>query len=156
MSPDKRVYDVAKELNITTKELIEKLDSINIKIKSHSSTLTSFQIAKVKELFSGANKDDEKKTSRPKAFVVKKAKKVVEQKNEDIKVEETKTEESKSTTQSEEKKVEAKKEKPDIRELLLVREGIKKPVKKTTSKDDKKAESLKKTKRWQNKKKARL
>lgn len=145
MSPDKRVYDVAKELNITTKELIEKLDSINIKIKSHSSTLTSFQIAKVKELFSGANKDDEKKTSRPKAFVVKKAKKVVEQKNEDIKVEETKTEESKSTTQSEEKKVEAKKEKPDIRELLLVREGIKKPVKKTTSKDDKKAESLKKT-----------
>ena len=145
MSPDKRVYDVAKELNITTKELIEKLDSINIKIKSHSSTLTSFQIAKVKELFSGANKDDGKKTSRPKAFVVKKAKKVVEQKNEDIKVEETKTEESKSTTQSEEKKVEAKKEKPDIRELLLVREGIKKPVKKTTSKDDKKAESLKKT-----------
>ena len=43
MSPDKRVYDVAKELNITTKELIEKLASINIKIKSHSSTLTSFQ-----------------------------------------------------------------------------------------------------------------
>lgn len=145
MSPDKRVYDVAKELNITTKELIEKLDSINIKIKSHSSTLTSFQIAKVKELFNSPNKSAEIKTSRPKAFVVKKAKKVVEEKPEEKNVEEAKPEEKKLTTQSEEKKVEAKKEKPDIRELLLVREGIKKPVKKTTSKDDKKAESLKKT-----------
>ena len=149
MSPDKRVYDVAKELNITTKELIEKLASINIKIKSHSSTLTSFQIAKVKELFNGENKSTETKTSRPKAFVVKKAKKVVEEKSEEKKVEEAKPEEKKLTTQSEEKKVEKKKEKPDIRELLLVREGIKKPakqaVKKTTSTDDKKEENQKKT-----------
>ena len=149
MSPDKRVYDVAKELNITTKELIEKLASINIKIKSHSSTLTSFQIAKVKELFNGENKSTEIKTSRPKAFVVKKAKKVVEEKPEEKKVEEAKPEEKKLTTQSEEKKVEKKKEKPDIRELLLVREGIKKPakqaVKRTTSTDDKKEENQKKT-----------
>ncbi len=149
MSPDKRVYDVAKELNITTKELIEKLASINIKIKSHSSTLTSFQIAKVKELFNSPNKSAEIKTSRPKAFVVKKAKKVVEEKPEEKNVEEAKPEEKKLTTQSEEKKVEKKKEKPDIRELLLVREGIKKPakqaVKKTTSTDDKKEENQKKT-----------
>ena len=149
MSPDKRVYDVAKELNITTKELIEKLASINIKIKSHSSTLTSFQIAKVKELFNSPNKSAEIKTSRPKAFVVKKAKKVVEEKPEEKNVEEAKPEEKKLTTQSEEKKVEKKKEKPDIRELLLVREGIKKPakqaVKKTTSTDDKKVENQKKT-----------
>ena len=106
MSPDKRVYDVAKELNITTKELIEKLASINIKIKSHSSTLTSFQIAKVKELFNSPNKSAEIKTSRPKAFVVKKAKKVVEEKPEEKNVEEAKPEEKKLTTQSEEKKVE--------------------------------------------------
>ena len=149
MSPDKRVYDVAKELNITTKELIEKLAPINIKIKSHSSTLTSFQIAKVKELFNSPNKSAEIKTSRPKAFVVKKAKKVVEEKPEEKNVEEAKPEEKKLTTQSEEKKVEKKKEKPDIRELLLVREGIKKPakqaVKKTTSTDDKKEENQKKT-----------
>lgn len=149
MSPDKRVYDVAKELNITTKELIEKLASINIKIKSHSSTLTSFQIAKVKELFNSPNKSTEIKTSRPKAFVVKKAKKVVEEKPEEKNVEEAKPEEKKLTTQSEEKKVEKKKEKPDIRELLLVREGIKKTakqaVKKTTSTDDKKEENQKKT-----------
>lgn len=149
MSPDKRVYDVAKELNITTKELIEKLASINIKIKSHSSTLTSFQIAKVKELFNSPNKSTEIKTSRPKAFVVKKAKKVVGEKPEEKNVEEAKPEEKKLTTQSEEKKVEKKKEKPDIRELLLVREGIKKPakqaVKKTTSTDDKKEENQKKT-----------
>ena len=119
MSPDKRVYDVAKELNITTKE------------------------------FNSPNKSTEIKTSRPKAFVVKKAKKVVEEKPEEKNVEEAKPEEKKLTTQSEEKKVEKKKEKPDIRELLLVREGIKKPakqaVKKTTSTDDKKEENQKKT-----------
>ena len=149
MSPDKRVYDVAKELNITTKELIEKLDSINIKIKSHSSTLTSFQIAKVKELFNGDGKSD-KKSSRPKAFVVKKVKKAVEEKPEEKKVEEPKVDDLKSTTQGEEKKVEEIKEKPDIRELILVREGIKKVTKTSSNKKttiEKKEEKIKKQKK---------
>ena len=149
MSPDKRVYDVAKELNITTKELIEKLDSINIKIKSHSSTLTSFQIAKVKELFNGDGKSD-KKLSRPKAFVVKKVKKAVEEKPEEKKVEEPKVDDLKSTTQGEEKKVEEIKEKPDIRELILVREGIKKVTKTSSNKKttiEKKEEKIKQQKK---------
>ena len=149
MSPDKRVYDVAKELNITTKELIEKLDSINIKIKSHSSTLTSFQIAKVKELFNGDGKSD-KKSSRPKAFVVKKVKKAVEEKPEEKKVEEPKVDDVKSTTQGEEKKVEEIKEKPDIRELILVREGIKKVTKTSSNKKttiEKKEEKIKQQKK---------
>ena len=149
MSPDKRVYDVAKELNITTKELIEKLDSINIKIKSHSSTLTSFQIAKVKELFNGDGKSD-KKSSRPKAFVVKKVKKAVEEKPEEKKVEEPKVDDVKSKTQGEEKKVEEIKEKPDIRELILVREGIKKVTKTSSNKKttiEKKEEKIKQQKK---------
>ena len=149
MSPDKRVYDVAKELNITTKELIEKLDSINIKIKSHSSTLTSFQIAKVKELFNGDGKSD-KKSSRPKAFVVKKVKKAVEEKPEEKKVEEPKVDDAKSKTQGEEKKVEEIKEKPDIRELILVREGIKKVTKTSSNKKttiEKKEEKIKQQKK---------
>lgn len=149
MSPDKRVYDVAKELNITTKELIEKLDSINIKIKSHSSTLTSFQIAKVKELFNGDGKSD-KKSSRPKAFVVKKVKKAVEEKPEEKKVEEPKVDDLKSKTQGEEKKVEEIKEKPDIRELILVREGIKKVTKTSSNKKttiEKKEEKIKQQKK---------
>ena len=125
MSPDKRVYDVAKELNITTKELIEKLASINIKIKSHSSTLTSFQIAKVKELFNGENKSTETKTSRPKAFVVKKAKKVVEEKPEEKKVEEAKPEEKKLTTQSEEKKVDKKRKSLTFENFCLFEKGLK-------------------------------
>ncbi len=143
MSPDKRVYDVAKELNITTKELIEKLDSINIKIKSHSSTLTSFQIAKVKELYNAAGKDGDKKNSRPKAFVVKKVKKaptgddnIESKKDEEVKSKEVKL----VSPAAEDKTVEEKKEKPDIRELLLVREGIKKSTKivnKKSSLDDK-------------------
>ena len=143
MSPDKRVYDVAKELNITTKELIEKLDSINIKIKSHSSTLTSFQIAKVKELYNAGGKDGDNKNSRPKAFVVKKVKKAPagEDNTESKKDEEVKSKEVKPASPAfEDKTVEEKKEKPDIRELLLVREGIKKSTKivnKKSSLDDK-------------------
>ena len=131
MSPDKRVYDVAKEFNITTKELIEKLEKIDIKVKSHSSTLTSFQIARLKELFN-ANNDSDKKSSRPKAFVVKKVKKNDEENKEnksDKEVEEK--EKTLSSQKKEEIKIEEKKErkeKPDIRELLLVREGIKRPV----------------------------
>ena len=143
MSPDKRVYDVAKELNITTKELIEKLDSINIKIKSHSSTLTSFQIAKVKELYNAGGKDGDNKNSRPKAFVVKKVKKAPagDDNTESKKDEEVKSKEVKpASPAAEDKTVEEKKEKPDIRELLLVREGIKKSTKivnKKSSLDDK-------------------
>ena len=120
MSPDKRVYDVAKEFNITTKELIEKLEKIDIKVKSHSSTLTSFQIARLKELFN-ANNDGDKKSSRPKAFVVKKVKKNDEENKEnksDKEVEEK--EKTLSSQKKEEIKIEEKKEIKERKDLTFV------------------------------------
>ena len=66
-----RVYELAKELNITAKELVDKVNKeLNLGLKSHSSTISDGQADKIKALY--------KKTSspvvKPKAFIVKKQK----------------------------------------------------------------------------------
>lgn len=72
-----RVYDLAKELNLSNKEVIEKLDTkLGVKVKSHSSVITESQAKKLKELLSEPKVDQAKK---PKAFIVKKAKPKVEE-----------------------------------------------------------------------------
>ena len=66
-----RVSELAKELGLTSKEVIEKFAEISIIMKSHSNTVTPTQIKKLKEHLGVASK---KSTAKPKAFVVKKAK----------------------------------------------------------------------------------
>ena len=65
-----RVSELAKELNLSSKELIEKFAEIDIAVKSHSNTVTPDQIRKVKEHLGVAPK----KNTAKKAFIVKKAK----------------------------------------------------------------------------------
>ncbi len=65
-----RVSELAKELNMTSKEVIEKFAEISIAVKSHSNTVMPDQIRKLKEHLGLAPK----KTSAKKAFIVKKAK----------------------------------------------------------------------------------
>ena len=65
-----RVSELAKELNMTSKDLIEKFAEISISVKSHSNTLTPDQIRKIKEHLGVAPK----KNTAKKAFIVKKAK----------------------------------------------------------------------------------
>ena len=65
-----RVSELAKELNITSKELIEKFAEISITVKSHSNIVSPEQIRKIKEHLGVAPK----KNSAKKAFIVKKAK----------------------------------------------------------------------------------
>ena len=65
-----RVSDLAKELNITSKELIEKFAEISITVKSHSSAVTADQTRRIKEHLGIAPK----KNTAKKAFIVKKAK----------------------------------------------------------------------------------
>ena len=69
-----RVSELAKELNITSKELIEKFAEISISVKSHSNVVTPEQVRKIKEHLGVAPK----KSSAKKAFIVKKAKPVEE------------------------------------------------------------------------------
>ena len=67
-----RVYDLANELKISNKEVIELLEKkIQIKVKSHSSTLTAEQVKRFKELL---KTPAQKVSSKPKAFIVKKSK----------------------------------------------------------------------------------
>ena len=67
-----RVYDLAKELNMANKDVIEQLETkLGIKVKSHSSVISDTQANKFKDLIKNPKPAQEKK---PKAFVVKKAK----------------------------------------------------------------------------------
>ena len=66
-----RVHELAKELNTTAKELIEKTNvELDIVLKSHSATVSEANIDKIKALY---NNKEGKKT-KPKAFIVKKQK----------------------------------------------------------------------------------
>ena len=70
---NQRVYDIARELGLSNKEVLEKLDKIGIKVSSHSSALTPEQVNQFKESLKAPVNDAPKK---PKAFIVKKAKPV--------------------------------------------------------------------------------
>ncbi len=54
-----RVYEIAKELNITSKELIEKMKELGLEVASHMSTLTSEESALVKSLLNDENKKED-------------------------------------------------------------------------------------------------
>ena len=67
-----RVHELAKELNITSKELIEKAnEALGLSLKSHSSTISDSSIDKIKALYVSKT---EKQAAKPKAFIVKKQK----------------------------------------------------------------------------------
>ena len=68
-----RVSELAREIGMTSKEVIEKFAEIDIMVKSHSNTVTPAQIRKLKEHLGLA---PQKSSSKPKAFIVKKAKTV--------------------------------------------------------------------------------
>lgn len=68
----KRIYEIAKELGMSNKEIIERLEKdLGIKVKSHSSVLTESQFEMFKNTLTGGTATSSKK---PKAFVVKKSK----------------------------------------------------------------------------------
>ena len=69
-----RINELAKELNISNKELLEKLAKISIVGKTHSSTLTTEQVKKIKDFIAGG--EVVQKPAKPKAFIVKKSKEV--------------------------------------------------------------------------------
>lgn len=66
-----RINELAKELKLTSKEVIEKLSQISITGKTHSSTLTIDQVKRLKDFI---NAGSVKEIKKPKAFIVKKAK----------------------------------------------------------------------------------
>lgn len=82
-----RINELAKELGLTSKEVIEKFAQISITGKTHSSTVTVDQVKRLKDFI---NSGGVKEVKKPKAFVVKKAKAPAETetKQEEVKKEE--------------------------------------------------------------------
>ena len=76
-----RVSELAREIGMTSKDVIEKFAEIDIAVKSHSNTVTPAQIRKLKEHLGLLPKKD---SSKPKAFIVKKSKAPNEEKSESI------------------------------------------------------------------------
>ena len=70
-----RISELAKELGLPSKEVVEKFAQLGVTNKTHSSTVTLDQIRRLKEFIANGGV---KKTQKPKAFVVKKAKEVEE------------------------------------------------------------------------------
>ena len=66
-----RISELAKELGLASKEVVEKFAQMGITGKTHSSTVTLDQIKRLKDFIANGGV---KKTTKPKAFVVKKAK----------------------------------------------------------------------------------
>ncbi len=70
---NKRVYELAKEYEMSNKDFIEYLNTkLNITVKSHSSNLTPAQIEKIKNSFS--TPESQETAKKPKAFIIKKSK----------------------------------------------------------------------------------
>jgi translation initiation factor IF-2 len=73
-----RVYELARDLNMTNKVLIDKLTQIGIEIKSHMSSLEDEDVAHIKEAFFG-KKVEEVVETRIKPTVIRRRRKVVVQ-----------------------------------------------------------------------------
>ena len=57
-----RVYELAKELNISSKELIAMLmDEFDVKVKNHMSVIEDEDAALIKELLGSSDEDSNKK-----------------------------------------------------------------------------------------------
>ena len=57
-----RVYELAKELNVSSKELIELLmTEFNVEVKNHMSVIEDEDAALIKELLGEPNKDEASK-----------------------------------------------------------------------------------------------
>lgn len=60
-----RVYKIAQELNMTSKELIEKLEELDIKVTNHMSTLTFEEAEIILELLGDKKTVEEQKAKEP-------------------------------------------------------------------------------------------
>jgi len=73
-----RVYELARDLNMTNKVLLEKLDDLDISVKSHMSTLDDDMIAQIKSsFFSTPEKKETIEETRIKPTVIRRRRKKV-------------------------------------------------------------------------------
>ena len=123
MEENIRVSELAKELGLTSKEVLEKFAQLSINVKSHSNVVTPLQIQKLKDFIAGGSKLPSKK---PKAFIVKKKKDVTPETTSNV--QEKKTEpknEPAKVEKVERKQVEVVKKEPHNRLEIVKRVPLK-------------------------------
>ena len=59
-----RVYKIAQELNMTSKELIEKLEELDIKVTNHMSSLSMEEAEVIIELLGDKREEKEEEEER--------------------------------------------------------------------------------------------
>ena len=118
-----RINELAKELGMTSKEVIEKFAQISVTGKTHSSTVTVDQVKRLKDFIASGGVKEVKK---PKVLVVKKAKNTETPVVEEIKKEEKKEKTVKPTVST--PKVEIIKPKASVNRLEIVRRAPQKPA----------------------------
>ncbi|MDI3518142.1 MAG: translation initiation factor [Caldanaerobacter sp.] len=59
-----RVYELAKELNISSKDLLSKLSDLDIKVKNHMSTLKDEEVELIKDLLAEKPKEEKQKDQK--------------------------------------------------------------------------------------------
>ncbi len=79
-----RVYELARDLNMTNKVLVEKLQAMDLPVKNHMSTLEADVIDSIKaEVFGTKPKEVEYEETRVQATVIRRRRKVVRKKKTD-------------------------------------------------------------------------
>ncbi len=117
-----RINELAKELGMTSKEVIEKFAQISVTGKTHSSTVTVDQVKRLKDFIASGGVKEVKK---PKVLVVKKAKNTEAPVVEEIKKEEKKEKTVKPEAST--SKVEIIKPKASASRLEIVRRAPQRP-----------------------------
>ncbi len=80
--PKKRVYELARELNMTNKALLEKIEPLDLGLNSHMSTLDDGHEAKIRQYIQGGPAPDlEEKRVKP--TVIRRRRKVTDQAEEE-------------------------------------------------------------------------
>ena len=72
-----RVYELARDLNMTNKMLLEKLDGLDISVKSHMSALDDEDIDRIKSSLFGTKKEETVVETRIKPTVIRRRRKKV-------------------------------------------------------------------------------
>ncbi len=88
-----RVYELARDLNMTNKVLIDKMSQAGIAVKSHMSSLDDDAVAQVKEALLG-KKAERVEETRIKPTVIRRRRKVVKQPVEEVDTTVTETQEA--------------------------------------------------------------
>ena len=134
MATSKKVQEVAKELNVTSKEIIEKLAEVGIEVKSYSSSLEEEHLGIIMDIFSQTYGID---FSEAQKEMAKKAAAKEKEKPEEKAPE--KKEEPKET-----KKAEKQEKQEEVKDGTAKKEEVKKPKVKKEKKAEPKKEEIKK------------